>query len=136
MLFVSAERSKQDMIVEFFKQVYDGSPKVYPNGSMMIFTPLKDGTSMSTEYLLKILFNHKKFNSTQEVVSIGGLQGLNNKIALASKNKITIRELLKSFPASPGMSRPFLFQQVEHNALGQIVMVACQKADAPLVKQF
>jgi hypothetical protein len=134
MLFVLAEKSQQDKVVEFFKQVYNGSPKAYPNGSMMIFIPLRDGTSMSTEYRSKILFNHDNFNGTQKAMCIGGLQDLNNKITLSTGNTITLRELLKSFPASPGMSRPFLFQQVEHNASSEMLMVAYQKADAAFIK--
>lgn len=118
MLFVSAEKSRKEDISEFFKQLYDGSSKAYPNGSMMIFIPLTDGTSMSTSYRSKILFNHNRFNGIEEAVCIGGLQNLNNKVILSTGTVVTIQELLKSF----------------HNASGQVIMVAYQKVDSPLVK--
>jgi len=40
MLFVSAEKSKQEKIITFMKELYDGEPKQYPQGSMMLFIPL------------------------------------------------------------------------------------------------
>jgi len=101
---------------------------------MMIFIPLTDGTGMSTSYHSKILFNHDRFNRIEKAVCIGGLQSLNNKVTLSTRTVVTIWELLKSFPASPGMSRPFLFQQVEHSASGHVIMVAYQKANSHQVK--
>jgi len=133
MLFVSSEKSKYKEATEFFKMLYDGSPKAYPNGSMMLFIPLRDGAGASSDYREKNSFNHDKYNGDEETVCIGGLQDLDSKITLATGKSITIRELLKSYPASPGMSRPVLFQHVENNSSGQEVIVSYQKAD-PLVK--
>jgi hypothetical protein len=42
MLFVSAEKSKQEKIITFMKELYDGEPKQYPQGSMMLFIPLTE----------------------------------------------------------------------------------------------
>jgi hypothetical protein len=74
MLFVSSEKSKQDQIINFFKKLYDGDTKKYPQGSMMLFIPLTESTHYSPEYRTKILFNHDKFNGEEAAVCIGGLQ--------------------------------------------------------------
>jgi hypothetical protein len=39
MIFVSAEQSKAIETIELLKTIYNGSPKVYPNGNMMLFIP-------------------------------------------------------------------------------------------------
>jgi hypothetical protein len=134
MLFISSEKSKYEEATVFFKSLYDGSPKAYPNGSMMLFIPLTNCASASSEYREKIIFKHNKYNGDEEAICIGGLQDLDRKITLLNGKVISIRELLKSFPASPGMSRPVLFQQVENNSSGQVVMVSYQKTDTPLVR--
>jgi hypothetical protein len=41
MIFVTAERSKQDIVHDIFKTIYDGTPKAYPRGEMMLFIPTK-----------------------------------------------------------------------------------------------
>jgi len=66
---------------------------------------------------------------------IGGLQDLDSKVTLLTGKRVTVRELLKSFPPSPGMSHPVFFQEVENNSSGQVVIVSYQKTDAPLVKK-
>ncbi len=76
MLFVSAEWSMQEQIITFFKKLYDGKMKEYPQGSMMLFIPLTESTHYSPEYHAKILFNHDKFNGEEAAVCIGGLQNL------------------------------------------------------------
>jgi hypothetical protein len=66
---------------------------------------------------------------------IGGLQDLDSKVTLLTGKRVTVRELLKSFPPSPGMSHPVFYQEVENNSSGQVVIVSYQKTDAPLVKK-
>jgi hypothetical protein len=80
MLFISTEKSKQDEAEDFFKCLYEGSPKEYPNGSTTIFIPLKNSTDITTSDCTKILFNHDKSNGDEEATCIGGLQDLNQKI--------------------------------------------------------
>jgi hypothetical protein len=43
MIFVSAERSKQDLVREIFKAIYDGTAKTYPRGEMLYFIPVHLG---------------------------------------------------------------------------------------------
>jgi hypothetical protein len=62
MLFVSAEKSKQERLIDFFKTLYDDEPKQYPQGSMMLFIPLTESSHYLAEYRSKIMFNHDKFN--------------------------------------------------------------------------
>jgi hypothetical protein len=130
MLFISAKKSKVPQLTLFFKSLYDGKPKSYPNGTMMVFIPLNDGTLSSAEYHSKILYNHEQFLGDQMALSIGGLQNLNNMIQLKSLNhQISLRSLLKSLPATKGMSLPVLFQHVEPNFSNTITMVVFQKVD-------
>jgi hypothetical protein len=43
MIFVTAERSKQDIVKDAFRTMYDGTQKLYPRGDMMLFIPIKTG---------------------------------------------------------------------------------------------
>jgi hypothetical protein len=54
--------------------------------------------------LNKILFNHQKFIGDENLFSIGGLNDLNKIIKLKNNKQASIRHLLKSLPASEGMS--------------------------------
>jgi hypothetical protein len=124
MLFVSAEKSKVSQLTALFKSIYDGKPKAYPNGSMMVFIPFSEGTHSSADYRAKILFNHENYMGDQMAISIGGLNNLNNLIQLKSMTqKISLRALMKSLLASPGMVSPVLFQHVEPNFTNSITMV-------------
>jgi hypothetical protein len=39
---------KKDILNNFFKNLYNVSTKDYPNGTMMLFIPLTEGTHSST----------------------------------------------------------------------------------------
>ncbi len=134
MLFVLAEKSKQEEVTTIFIRLYDGSPKEYPNGSTMPFIPLHEGTHTALEYREKILYNHDKFHGDKAVICIGGLVDLNTKVTLKNNSKVTLRTLFKGFPSSPGMSRPFLFQHIESNSSGMVIMARYQKDHHELVK--
>jgi len=113
MLFVSAEKSKQEEIVNLFKSIYDGSLKEYPNGSMMLFIPLQENAHTSPNYCSKILFNHDKFHVKEAVVCIGGWNNLKTMVTLRNGRAVSIQSLLKGFPASPGMSCSVLLETIE-----------------------
>jgi hypothetical protein len=49
MIFVSAERSKQDIVREAFKEIYDGKAKTYPRGEMLYFIPVCLGEQYTEE---------------------------------------------------------------------------------------
>jgi len=133
MIFISAEQSKAKETLELFKKLYDGSPKAYPNGYMMLFIPLMDGDIHSTEFRSKILYNHDQYVGEESAFSIGGFQDIKTSILLKAGNKVSLRALLKSIPASNGMSRPQLYQHVEPNISGVVMMVTLQKQDLPLL---
>jgi hypothetical protein len=114
MLFVSAEKSKQEEVLNLFKSIYDGSPKECP----MLFIPLRENTHTSPEYRSKILLNNDKFHGKEVAVCIGGLNDLNNMITLKNGKAVSIHSLLKGFPATPGMSCSLLFQHFEPYASG------------------
>jgi hypothetical protein len=123
MLFVSSEKSKQQELVEHFKRLYDGSKKSYPNGSMMVFIPINDGSLASSTYRDKIYYNHEKSTGDETVFSIGGLNDMKTIIKIKGNHTVSLRTLLKSLPASTGMSHPQLFKHAEPNSSGLVTMV-------------
>jgi hypothetical protein len=129
MLFIMGEKSRQNDIAAHFRALYDGTPKEYPNGAMMLFIPLNEGTTYSPEERTKYIFNHESFLGEEAVLCIGGLNDLNSIIKLKNDQQITIRMLLKSIPATQGMTRSQLFQFVEPNASGIITMATYQAQD-------
>jgi hypothetical protein len=132
MLFISAERWKVPQLTALFKSIYDGKPKAYPNGSMMVFIPFSEGTHSSAKYHAKILFNNENFVGDQMAISIGGLNNLNNLIQLKLMNhRISLRALLKSLQVTQGMLSLVLFQHVEPNFTNSIMMFFFQKIDLP-----
>ncbi len=100
MIFISAEKTKTDEVASLFRKIYDGKPKEYPNGAMMLFVPLNEDAQYTVEYRKKLLFNHEAFIGKEDAITINGLQNLNNEITLKNGDRITIRMLLKSLPAS------------------------------------
>jgi hypothetical protein len=58
MIFVSAEQSRFQEVSDIFKNIYDGTPKAYPNGCMMVFVPFANGNQESIALCQKILFSH------------------------------------------------------------------------------
>jgi hypothetical protein len=134
MIFVTAERSKQDAVREIFKTIYDGSPKAYPRGDMMLFIPTRNGEQYSNEQRDKIIFNHEQYLGEEEVTAIHGLQDLNTNIVLKGGKSTTIRTLLKSLPSTEGMSRSKLFQIVDPNAGQTCTIVSFQKCDRSYIE--
>jgi hypothetical protein len=131
MIFVTSEKSQQHALSVFFQQLYDGTRKEYPNGAMLLFIPLIDKTQMTPEYRNKIIYNHERFLGEEAALCIGGLQDLNTVITIKKGAKITLRMLLKSIPATQGMSCPQLFQFVEPNSSGVVTLAtfnSCDKA--------
>jgi hypothetical protein len=76
MLFISTKKSKQQEVIRLMKLIYDGTPKFYPNGYMMLFVPIQDITNSTPAFRAKIVFNHKKFIRNEALFSIGGLNDL------------------------------------------------------------
>jgi hypothetical protein len=133
MLFVSAERSKQEEVSKIFRYIYDGTQKSYPNGSMMMFIPIDVLYKSSNEFRNKIQFNHDKYIGDETLFCIGGFQNLNNIVQLKNGKSISIHHLLKSIPATQGMSQPQLFQQAEPNPAVVITIVSFQAQDREMV---
>jgi hypothetical protein len=102
---------------------------MYPNASMMLFIPLNKGTHYSTDYRSKILYNHEKFIGDEAAMCLGGLRNLNTEITMKTGHKLSTRQLLKSIPASTGMSLPQLFQLVEPNSSGDVTVITYRKSD-------
>ena len=73
------------------------------------------------------------FLGEEAAFSIGGFQDLKSTIKLHNGNLDSLCTLIKSIPASTGMTRPQLFQHIEPNISGIITMVTFQKQDSNLV---
>jgi hypothetical protein len=132
MLFLSAERSKQNEVSSLLKSIYDGTKKSYQNGAMMLFLTLSEISTSSSDLRKKIVFNHEKFLEEETLFCIGGFHKLNSSILLKNGQTVTLRTLLKSIPASNGMSRPQLFQQAEPNHEAMVTIVTFQAQDREL----
>jgi len=133
MLFVSGEKSKQEEIMEFFKAIYNGDSKQYPNASMMLFIPFIKGTHMAQQYRDKIIFNHQQYNGQGKVLAVGGLSDLQTEVTFKTGQKISLRSLIKSIPSTTGMNHPLLFQHFEANSSKSIHMAIFQKEDTEYV---
>lgn len=134
MIFVSAERSKQEIVRETFKSIYDGTAKEYPRGEMLFFIPTRNGEQYSPEQREKFIFNHETYLGEEEVTAIHGLSNLNTQIMLNGGKTTTLRTLLKSLPASEGMARNRLFQVVDPNAGQTCTIVTFQKCDRQFIE--
>ena len=135
MIFVTGERSKQEEIREVFKLIYDGTPKSYPCGEMMLFIPTRNGEQYSNEQREKFIYNHEQYLGEEEIMAIHGLQDLNTQVLLKGGKSTSIRTLLKSMPATAGMSRSTLFQVVDPNAGQTCTIVSFQKCDRSYVEK-
>ncbi len=67
-------------------------------------------------------------------MAVYGLACLSNEVTLIDGSTITVRTLLKSLPASPGMSRNRLFQVVDINPSHDCVIVTYQRSDRSFVE--
>ncbi len=99
----------------------------------MIFIPINDLYKSNNELRQKIIFNHENFIDKESFFTIGGLKKLNNVVTLKSGKSVSLHLLLKSIPASEGMSCPQLFQQAEPNSGAQVTIVSFQDQDREVI---
>jgi len=133
MIFVCSEKSKQLYATDFFSNLYDGTEKEYPNGIMMLFIPLNPNIMYEPSYHQKVIFNHEQYLGEETCMCIHGLQDRNTRVKLRDSQEVSLRMLLRSLPESQGMSRPQLFQLVEPNPAGAVVVVTFQQCDREYV---
>ena len=135
MIFVRPERSKKEEVQKFFLELYDGTPKKYPRGDMLLFIPVT--SKLEADYsdaqranfystILPILGTKTAF--------FFGLNKLTNELTLKDGSIITIRTLLKSLPSSPGMSRNPLFQVIDPAANQDCVIATFQRCDKSFIE--
>ncbi len=99
----------------------------------MLFIPTRNGDQYTPEQRERIVFNHETYLGDEEVTAIHGLQNLNTEIMLKGGKTTTIRTLLKSLPATDGMSRNRLFQIADPNAGQTCTIVTFQKVDRQFI---
>jgi hypothetical protein len=137
MIFVRAEHSKKVLVQEFLLGLYDGTPKKYPRGDMLFFISVtsKLNDNYTDEQRAKYLFNHLTYLGDEDCTAILGFVDIMNEVQLKDSSVITVRTLLKSLPASPGMARNRLFQVVDLNASREFVRVTFQHCDKSYIKE-
>ncbi len=133
MLFISTKKYKQEEVSNLLQSIYNGTKKSYPNVTMMMFIPLSDIYKNDNEFQTKIQFNHKKYIGEETLFCTSGFNNLNTLVKLKNGQSILIRHLLKSIPASTGMSWPQLFQHAEPNPGAMVTIVTFQASDRELV---
>jgi hypothetical protein len=102
---------------------------------MMLFIPLYDNIQHEPAYRQKVIYNHERYIGDEEAICIHGLQDFNMTVTLKDGQHVTLRMLLRSIPATLGMSRPQLFQQVETNATKDVIIATYQKSDCKYVEE-
>jgi hypothetical protein len=103
---------------------------------MFLFIPVtsKLEADYSDTQRAKFLFNHTTYLGDQDCIAILGLNNLSNILTLKDGSIITLRTLLKSLPASPGMSRKRLFQVVDFAAKQDCVIATFQHCDKAFIE--
>lgn len=101
----------------------------------MVFIPLTKHVRYTPEYRTKLIANHDAYIGDETAISIRGLRDLQTDVKIITGDTITIHTLLKSLPATKGMSCPQLFQFVELNNAGTVVMGIYQACDSEYIKQ-
>jgi hypothetical protein len=136
MIFVRAEHSKKELVQDFFLTLYNGIPKKYPRGDMLFFIPVasKLENDYTDEQRTKYLFNHLTFIGDEDCMAVYDLASLTNEVTLKDGSIITVQTLLKSLPASPGMSKNRLFQVVDLNTSHDCVIVTYQRVDKSFIE--
>ncbi len=71
----------------------------------------------------------------EDVIAVHGLKDLNSEITLKGGKITDIRTLLKTLPATTGMSRNRLFQAIDPNAGLTCTIATFQQKDKPFVEQ-
>jgi hypothetical protein len=135
MIFVATECSTIELVREALQILYDRTSKAYPRGDMLFFIPLKGNDPYSPEQRTKFIFNHETYLGTEDVIAIHGLNDLNTEITLKGGKVTDIHTLLKSLPATTGISRNHLFQVVDPNAGITCTIATFQQKDKPFIEQ-
>jgi len=116
--FCSFGKIQKGQARKVLQDLYDGTPKVYPRGEMLLFISIK--SRLEEDYTLsqrdKFLFNHNKYLGTEDCMAIFGFKDINTMITLKTGVKVTLHTLLKSIPGALGMSKSRLFQVVDPNS--------------------
>mmetsp|Transcript_22851 Transcript_22851/g.32746 ORF Transcript_22851/g.32746 Transcript_22851/m.32746 type:complete len:344 (+) Transcript_22851:537-1568(+) len=116
-IFVSTESSRMEKMTNFFSSLYDGSAKRYPYCAPFLFIPLYK-CNLSSEFRAQLIRMHQeRIGESLKAWTIKGWQSLNTRILLqgpdGSTLPSTVKELLLSLPASPGMVTSQLFISIE-----------------------
>jgi hypothetical protein len=135
MIFVTSEWSKMDLVQEALSNMYDGTSKAYPRGDMLLFFPIKGNDPSTPEQRSKFVYNHETYLGEEDVIALHGLNDLNTEITLKGGKTTDTCTLLKSVPASTGMTRNRLFQLVDPNAGLTCTVATFQKCDKRFIEQ-
>jgi hypothetical protein len=99
----------------------------------MLFIPMHDNIQYDAAYRQKVLYNHEQFLGEESAIAIHGLQHPVLGVTLKHGPSVSLQMLLRSLPATQGMSRPQLFQLIETTATKDAIIATFQKAYKELV---
>ena len=138
-LFVSAEVSKMEKLTNFFSTLYDGSGKRYPYHTPLLFVPLFKCT-LSSEFRTQLIRMHKdRIGDEVTAITIKGWHSLDSTVLLqgpdGSTTPSTVKELLLSLPASPGMVTPYLFNNIEPQLNSDFFLAVYATANEPFLDE-
>mmetsp|Transcript_15432 Transcript_15432/g.21999 ORF Transcript_15432/g.21999 Transcript_15432/m.21999 type:complete len:741 (-) Transcript_15432:85-2307(-) len=138
-LFVSAEVSKMEKMTEFFSLLYDGSAKRYPYCTPLLFVPLYR-CNLSSEFRAQLIRMHNdRIGEAVTATTIKGWHSLDSPILLhgpdGSTARSTVKELLLSLPASPGMVTPYLFTNIEPQPNSDFFLAVYAVANEDLIDE-
>jgi len=119
-LFVSAEVSKMEKMTIFFSSLYDGSAKRYPYCTPLLFFPYNK-CNLSSEFRAQLFRMHgDRVGEEVTATTMKRWRSLDSTILLqapdGSKTPSTVKELLLSLPASPGLVTPYVVTNIEPQA--------------------
>ena len=138
-LFVSAEVSKMEKLTNFFSSLYDGSAKRYPYCAPFLFVPLYR-CNLSSEFRMQLIRMHNdRIGEALTAITIKGWRSLNSLVQLQALDggttSSTVKELLLSLPASPGMVTPNLFINIEPQANSEFFLAVYAVANEDLLEE-
>jgi hypothetical protein len=126
-LMVDVDRPNIELGIRFFQKWYDGLLTNSPNMLPYMFWPLYK-KSYADEERLRIIIDNDHYIGNDNVLSLTGLQPLNNLVKLVNGTYTSIRLLLLSIP-TPSTTTGQLFLQVERQTANDWLLCCFAQQD-------
>jgi hypothetical protein len=130
-LMIDVDRPSIEAAMSFFQEFFDGDSINSPNKIAYLFLPLYRKTYTDNERK-SIIEDNDHHTEQTSVVTISGLNNLNNVVQLHQGVSVTIRHLLLAVPAQ-GTSNGKLFLQIERQASNNWLLCCFNSLDTTKV---